>query len=224
MVAKTPSRQLSPNFSAVAVYDMDDHDSSALANFKRVVAQLSGEKKEAFFLKDMDQQLTDDYQYTPGARAGLDILMGKHPSGFRMTMIEAEHKGKTVYMPVIDDTLLNRTLVVGPAKIAEGSAAPDIQYISATSPNAVRSINDFLAGGAYERGVREELNSASVQNLVEDIVRAIAVASNVGRIVKKGSTVGSLLVPIAKGETEVAAYSAAAKTKKPAAPKNAPRS
>lgn len=218
MAAKTPSGKLAPNFSAVAVYDMDAHDSSALANFKQVVAGLSREKKEAFFLKDMDQQLADDYQFTPGARAGLDILMGKHPSGFRLTMIEAAHNGKAVYMPVIDDTLLNRTLVVGPANIAEGTAAPDIQYVSARSPDAVTAINDFLAGGAYERGTRETLKYNNVQDLIEDIVRAIAVASDVGRIVKKGSTVGALLVPIAKGETEVAAYSAAAKTKKHRAP------
>lgn len=211
-----PNKTLSESFKAVAVYDVAPKENPSLADFKTVVAGVRGPQKVSMFLKDLPNQVSPDFKMTPALRTAMQLLTRKHESGFSLTIVEAAHKGKKVFLPVIDDKVAGKTLVLGPAAIADGVAGPNTVYVAANDANAAKAVNDFLKSGATLRGEQGLLKPAEVKGLIENFFQAVGLVTEAGG--RRAKSLGDFLVPVATGETPVVAYSLAVRDPQPAKP------
>ncbi|MDF3023703.1 MAG: hypothetical protein K0R10_1064 [Alphaproteobacteria bacterium] len=211
-----PKKSLSESFKAVAVYDVGPKENPTLADFKQVVAGVRGPQKVSMFLKDLPSQVAPDFKMTPELRTAMQLLTRTHASGFSLTVVEAAHKGKKVFLPVIDDKVAGKTLIIGPAAIADGIAGPNTVYIAANEAGAAKAVNDFLKSGATLRGDQGLLKPAEVKGLIENFFQAVGLVVEPGG--KRAKSLGDFLVPVATGETPVVAYSLAVKNPQPAKP------
>lgn len=208
-----PKKSLSESFKAVAVYDVGPKENPTLADFKLVVAGVRGPQKVSMFLKDLPSQVAPDFKMTPELRTAMQLLTRTHASGFSLTVVEAAHKGKKVFLPVIDDKVAGKTLIIGPAAIADGIAGPNTVYIAANEAGAAKAVNDFLKSGATLRGDQGLLKPAEVKGLIENFFQAVGLVVEPGG--KRAKSLGDFLVPVATGETPVVAYSLAVKQPQP---------
>lgn len=211
--SKKPVKTLSANFHGVAAYDPLS-EKAAAASYKTVAAGMTRDRLDKFFFPDLQKHALDPV--TEEDKRAISLLEGTHASGFRISMVAAQDNGKRVYMPMIDDTLRNVTLLVGPGpagnRIAEG-----VNYIDGSQPDARKKINDFMVAGAIKRHEELGLMVEQVYALVEDMVRAVSGAAKVlpeppPDGIEQGTSVGDVLVPIALGKSEVTVYSVAAQT------------
>jgi hypothetical protein len=210
--SKKPVKTLSANFHGVAAYDPLS-EKAAAASYTTVAAGMTRDRLDKFFFPDLQKHAQDPVAEED--KRAISLLEGTHASGFRISMVAAQDNGKRVYMPMIDDTVRNVTLLVGPGpagkRIAEG-----VTYIDASQPDASTKINDFMVDGARERGDKGLLDYSDVAPLVEDIIRAVSAAAerktDEKKMLSAGTTIGEVVAPIAVGKGEVAVYSVAAQT------------
>ncbi|HYD17468.1 MAG TPA: hypothetical protein VEF76_03190 [Patescibacteria group bacterium] len=201
-------RSLAESFRAVAIYNATGKE-PPLADFKTLVAGLRGPQRKSLFLHDIPNQIAPDYPMTPEVKAAMKLLTQTHASGFSLTIVEASHNGKKVYLPVIDDAVARKTLVIGPVHIAAGIAGPDTVYVAANDAGAAKVVNDFLKSGATLRGEKGLLHPTQVKALIANFFDAAALMTEPGP--GRRPTLGDFLVPVAKGEMPVVAYSIAVK-------------
>lgn len=211
-----PKKSLSESFKAVAVYDVAPKDNPVLADFKTVVSGLRGPQRVSMFLRDLPNQIAPDVKLSPELRTAMQLLTRQHASGFSLTVVEAAHKGKKVFMPVIEDKVAGKTLIVGPAAIPDGIAGANTVYVAATDAQATKAVNDFLKSGATLRGEQGLLKPAEVKGLVENFFQAVGLVTEPGE--KRAKSLGDMLVPVASGQTQVVAYSLAVKEPQAKAP------
>ncbi|MDI1226253.1 MAG: hypothetical protein PSY14_01015 [bacterium] len=209
---KKPARTLSANFHGVAAYDPLS-DKAAPASYKTVVAGLTRDRLDKFFFPDLQKHSLDPVAEKD--KSAISLLEGTHPMGFRVSMIAAQDGDKRVYMPMIDDTLRNMTLLVGPGPAGK-SIADAVTYIDGSEKDASKKINEFLADGARLRGEMGKLNVSDAYELVEDLIRAVSASADVTLDHKNNiatdTTVGDVMAPIARGQKEVTLYAVAAQT------------
>lgn len=209
--SKKPVKTLSASFHGVAAYDPLS-DKAAAASYTTVAAGMTRDRLDKFFFPDLQKYALDPV--AEGDKRAVSLLEGTHVSGFRISMVAAQDGGKRVYMPMIDDTVRNMTLLVGPGpagkRIAEG-----VTYIDASQPDANTKINDFMVAGARERGYQGLMTYSDASRLVEDVIRAVsttaAISTTNGKVLAE-TTIGDVLAPIAAGKSEVTVYAVAAQT------------
>ncbi len=212
-----PKKSLSESFKAVAVYDVAPKDNPVLADFKTVVAGLRGPQRVSMFLRDLPNQVSPDFELTPSLQTAMQLLTRQHESGFSLTVVEAAHKGKKVFMPVIEDKIAGKTLIIGPAAIPDGLANANTVYIDASADGASKAVNDFLKEGANLRGQQGLLKPAEVKGLIENFFQAVGLVTGPGE--KRAKSLGDMLLPVVTGQTQVVAYSLAVKGPAPKAAK-----
>ncbi|HYD17386.1 MAG TPA: hypothetical protein VEF76_02775 [Patescibacteria group bacterium] len=211
-ISSKRSGGLSAQFHGVAVYN-DGADTAAVAGYKTVVAGMTRDRLDNFFFPG----LMDVIENPPGGdeKKAMSLLQGDHPSDFRVTMVAATNNGARVYLPMIDDKLLGRTLIVGPGAATPGRIADNVTYVDATKEGARDAINAFMADGARIRAEREKLALSDVVPLIEDIIRATSGAADItgdSNILKAGTTIADVMLPIALGRSAVTLYAVAAQT------------
>ncbi|MCC7036766.1 MAG: hypothetical protein IT560_05595 [Alphaproteobacteria bacterium] len=213
--ASTLARNISNDFHAVAIYEFDEKKSQR-AELSKVLAGMTREKLDGFFMQEIGAQMEPQNPPDPRLKGVLDMLAGKDPSQFRITNIEVADGGKTAYLPVIDDQLRNKALIVTPGATAAASSDA-FTYVSATDPGAKDAINTFLADGARLRAEQGTLRVGEVQNLIENLIVTVSATAEIvdNDIVSAGTTLGDILPPIARGEKEVSVSSVAAKKPPP---------
>lgn len=208
-VSKKPSGMLAAQFKGVAVYD-DGIEKAAAADYKTVVAGMTRDRMDKFFFPGLIDALQDE----PLAehRKVMHLLEGDDPSGFRVSIVGATANGARVYLPMVDDQLQGRTLIVGPGPATPGRIAENVTYVDATQEGARDAINNFLADGAVLRAERNLLGSGGAIELKENLIMATSSAAVIAPsgVIAGSTTLGDVLPPIALGKTDVALYAVAA--------------
>jgi hypothetical protein len=211
---------LKASFAAAANYDLDEelHGNLQLANLGQVVEQLAGAGRDKLFLTDLASVVTDDMLKDAASREVLDIFIGCHSNGFRMTVVEAAGRGGgPMFIPLIEDTAGDRMLVVA-AAAAPPISAGNIQYVDATDSDAARDVNAFIAIAAdRQSSVKQTSPVAERQKLAEILIRAVSATAEIVPDQEKGvvlpraeNMVGDVMVSIAKGEKKLTIFSVAA--------------
>ncbi|MEZ0261234.1 MAG: hypothetical protein ACAH80_09500 [Alphaproteobacteria bacterium] len=192
-------------FKAVATYDTAERvETLQLAPAGNVIAALDFYRQD-LFLTGIDKAIGT--QATDLPKGALDILTGRHVNGFKITIVQAEHNDKPVFLPVVEDSLLQEVLVVAPGPRPD-SCGPAVVYVDSTDTDASAQVNDFLIRGARLRGERSLLDPEGARNLIDDMITAVSMVGDLPetRAMENNITIGAAFAEVARGNSGMVNY------------------
>ncbi|MEZ0226433.1 MAG: hypothetical protein ACAH83_17895 [Alphaproteobacteria bacterium] len=219
---------LAPFFDAVATYDLIKDFPPVLEEASRVFHHLAGAEKEKFFLHKLETLLPNSAKGDARIANTVKVFSDQHPMGYRLTLIQANHNGEPVIMPVIEDRVLERMLVVGPASHATRFAAAStgkIDFVPVSDRSAGSQVDMFILQGLQAREVSGMPSSDGANgnntgmDVPETLINALSMITHLAAAIpeaKSGvlpasTTVGQVVVSVANGEAPASIYAVAAK-------------
>jgi hypothetical protein len=188
-------RRLSQNFNAAGQlvevqalpnYLRDTVKAKDLADFRLVLGGLAQRgNRDAIFPVEIEQYLAmTDSEHE---RRALDIVEGKSPMGFNLTVLAAKSDlDRQVFLYVLEDRLRRKMAVAGPEKIPAGLKKQlerdGVSYAVRKSNECDAVIDDFVADGAQhrcERGFLLDNNIRTRQSVIGDLVRGLNAVSEI---------------------------------------------
>jgi hypothetical protein len=203
---------LKAEFDAVANYHLDDklHPHLQLARVEQVLDQLAGAGKAALFLSDIAEQAGEGWQRDERAKTAVEVLTGKHETGFQLTIVEAAHEGGVVYIPVLADAERSKILAVGNVDAENAYAHPDLTYVNATDKKADDEVTMFIEEGLRFRNKRHDREDG-MESVAPAMMYALTALTGRGFVAEgKKPDIAGALTAIANDPSGVAAFSVAA--------------
>lgn len=208
--------ELKANFSAVANYELSEKllPHLQLARVEQVLDALAGSGKEKLFLNDITKHMGGEPDEE--SRAVLAVLQGNHPLGFQLTVVEADHEGETVFLPVIEDSERKKLLVFSPVAAGERDRPEQVQFISGADSNSFSQVNRFFEDGLRHRrkGSGKEIRMNKVVEMIAGAVASIAGGSCLPDpqevSVSSPEFIGRMLAALSRSGKDMVAFSVAA--------------
>lgn len=192
---------------ALPIYELDleDQHDYELADFRTVLAALAVPESANDNLQHIwpsDLRNKTEEAVPDEDKDAFDAIEGKSETGFNMTTLataSADPSNKGInFLWVIEDRELQEIKIIGSEKIGEKLQSElkknHVEYLLQSDESTVQTINDFLTEGARVRGEQGGIRAGTdAQNVVGTLIKAFSAVCDAGDIIKKGSTLGSII-------------------------------